>query len=281
MRVTVLSENTEGSAGLVPEHGLSFYLETGKHRILMDTGASDLFAVNAAKLGVDLKNVDTAFLSHGHYDHGGGLETFLSINEKANVYVQDTAFRPYYSVHNGVVKYIGLPEELRKNGRFYDPGRFCRIDEELSVFSDIACGYPFPSANLALKRKEGEVLRQDDFCHEQCLAVHSEGKDILFSGCAHHGILNILDTFRKLYGKDPDCVFSGFHMLKKESEGYDEEDVRSFQETAELLKQTGTIYYTCHCTGLYAYEIMCEIMGDRLRYAHCGDVITIDGKRIR
>ena len=72
MIIKVLSENTAASDEFGCEHGLSLYVETGKHRLLFDTGASDLFAKNAARLGVELSAVDTAVLSHGHYDHGGG-----------------------------------------------------------------------------------------------------------------------------------------------------------------------------------------------------------------
>lgn len=94
MKITVLLENSKCREALTCEHGLSLYLQTGGKNILFDAGQTSAFAENAEKLGIDLKAVDLALLSHGHYDHGGGLATFLRINEKAPVYLQEEAFAP-------------------------------------------------------------------------------------------------------------------------------------------------------------------------------------------
>ena len=83
MRIINLIENREGCSGCTPEHGLSFYIETKKHKLLMDTGATGLILENAEKLGVDLTEVDTVILSHGHYDHSGGIIPFTGINDRA------------------------------------------------------------------------------------------------------------------------------------------------------------------------------------------------------
>ena len=87
MRIINLIENTKGCRDCLFEHGLSFYAETGKHRILVDTGASDAFIRNAARLEVDLKQVDMVILSHGHYDHAGGIPAFHRINPGAVIYM--------------------------------------------------------------------------------------------------------------------------------------------------------------------------------------------------
>ena len=104
MKLKVLSENTTSSEKLGSEHGLSLYIETETHKILFDTGASGLFAENAKKLGVDLTMVDLAVISHGHYDHGGGLKTFLGINNHANIYLHQNAFELHYANRPGGVK---------------------------------------------------------------------------------------------------------------------------------------------------------------------------------
>ncbi|MBR2611157.1 NERD domain-containing protein [Desulfovibrio sp.] len=115
------------------------------------------------------------------------------------------------------------------------------------------------------------VLEVKDWIIDQLLEV--DGKSVLLSGCAHNGILNILDRYRELYGDAPDVVISGFHM-KKTGE-YTPEEIATIRETAQLLKQWPCLFYTCHCTGLAAYEMMKEIMGDQLQYLHCGEQIEI------
>lgn len=119
MMLKVLSENTVASKEFGCEHGLSLYVETDRLHLLFDTGASGVFAENAEKLGVDLSAVDIAVLSHGHYDHGGGLQTFLKKNERAKVYVQRRAFDPHYADRpDGNKAYIGLDMALLPNERF-------------------------------------------------------------------------------------------------------------------------------------------------------------------
>ena len=83
MKVITLMEDTACAPGFAYEHGLSFYIETGDKKLLFDMGQTDLFLQNAQTLGVPLDEVDTAFVSHGHYDHGGGQAAFLEVNRRA------------------------------------------------------------------------------------------------------------------------------------------------------------------------------------------------------
>ena len=102
MKITVLMENTAAREELSAAHGLSLYIETPKHRILMDMGPNDDYLENAEKLGIDLTQVDLAILSHGHYDHGGGLKAFCALNDQAKIYVRENAFGNYWSLVDGI-----------------------------------------------------------------------------------------------------------------------------------------------------------------------------------
>ena len=289
MRIINLVENTEGASGCGVEHGLCFYIETEKHKLLMDTGASDLLLKNAEKLGIDLTQVDTVVLSHGHYDHGGGILPFAKINPAAKIYVPGEAFGEYYSVNkDGEPRYIGLAKEIRELPQLvkvsFEGGPetgantgaadgIFRIDDELLLFSGIGSGHSIPSANQRLKKKTEDGFVQDDFAHEQCLVIKEGVKSILLSGCAHHGILNIMDRYCELFGKEPDFVISGFHMMKKGS--YSDEEINMIIDTALALRQYKTVFYTGHCTGVEPYNAMKKLMGDQLRYVHSGDEIRI------
>ena len=115
MKLWTLLENTSCREDLNAEHGLSLYLETGTRRILFDSGQSGIFADNAEKIGIDLSRVDTVILSHGHYDHGGGLLRFLEQNHTASIYASPRCFGDFY---NGTEKYIGLDPALKASDRF-------------------------------------------------------------------------------------------------------------------------------------------------------------------
>lgn len=270
MKIINLVEDTKGSNCLY-EHGLSFYIETEKHKLLMDSGATDLFAQNAKLLDVDLTQVDIFVLSHGHYDHAGGLSAFAEINPHAKIYLRDSVGGEYYHVTSKGERYIGIAKEILEFPQVIKVTESIQIDEELFLLSDFGeKQYPAWS-NQELKQKVGDTCIQDDFAHEQCLVVAQDEQRILLSGCAHNGILSIMDCFHNRFDRYPDIVISGFHMMKKSD--YTEEEVDYIRQTARKLLKTGAMFYTGHCTGEQAFVIMKEIMGDRLQAFHSGSQV--------
>jgi 7,8-dihydropterin-6-yl-methyl-4-(beta-D-ribofuranosyl)aminobenzene 5'-phosphate synthase len=269
MNVKVLSENTSSSEKFASEHGLSLYIETGTHKILFDTGASGLFAENAEKLGVDLREVDLAVISHGHYDHGGGLKTFLGINNRAKVYLHQRAFEKHYANRPGGVKaYIGLDESLLPNERFvFCDGRF-KLDNELELFSGVKAERLVPSGNTDLFMKIGDALIQDDFAHEQNLIISENGKTLLIAGCAHNGIINIIDKFKTERGCPPDFVIGGFHLYNHGTKENEAPEI--VNEIGGSLLETHSKFYTCHCTGIESYNRLKAVMGDNIGYISTG-----------
>ena len=271
MKIINLIEDTNCGNGCVSEHGLCFYIETDNHKLLVDTGASENFIRNAEKLGVDLSGVDTVILSHGHYDHTGGVMSFAQLNKNAKIYIQSTALGDYYNVKDEAPRYIGVDKNIADLPNLIKVQGNLKIDDELFIFTNIKGKNPIPDGNKTLMRKQGEGFVQDDFCHEQCLVILVDGKKYLLSGCAHNGILNILETYNELFNSDPDVVISGFHLMKKE--GHTENDILLMKQIAEALSKTHTIYYTCHCTTEYPYEVMKQIMGEKLHWVYSGNMI--------
>lgn len=257
MKITVLIENTACREDLAAEHGLSLLIETKNRTILFDAGQSGAFADNAEKLGIDLKKVDFCILSHGHYDHGGGIRRFLGANDHAPVYLSRHAFGEYFS--SG--KYIGLDPELEGNPRLIPVDDVLELAEGVTLCScnDLLRPFAFGVFGQAVRR-HGQ-FSEDAYLHEQYLLLEENGKKICFSGCSHKGVLNILSWFR------PDVFFGGFHFIKMEPQG------RELAEAARELMQFPTRYYTGHCTGREQYEVLKQHLRERLDYLSTGTVI--------
>ena len=270
MKLWTLVENTCGREDCIAEHGLSLYIETARHKLLMDTGQTDALLHNAAALGIDLSAVDTVILSHGHYDHAGGILPFCTVNSTAKIYMQRSAAAPHF---NGE-RYIGIDPAIctLEQVRFLDGD--LRLDEELFLFSGIRGRRCFPPGNKALLCEKNGARTLDDFAHEQCLVITQNGKHWLLSGCAHNGILNILDRYRELFGAAPDYVVSGFHMMKR-SGPHTPQEWEIITQTARALAQTDTVFFSGHCTGIPAFQRMQEILGSQLIALHSGTALAL------
>lgn len=273
MLIKTLVENTSLSEDFCSEHGLSLYIETSQYKILFDVGTSGLFLQNAEKLDVDIAEVDYLVISHGHYDHGGGLGLFLQENKKAKVYLQQKAFEKHYSLRSkGQPAMIGLDSNLKDNDRIVLTSGFYTIDKGISLFSNVKIKAPRPKSNQGLLTEEDGQMIEDDFAHEQNLVVEEAGKTLLVTGCAHNGIMNILEHFQSLYGRMPDDVIGGFHLS---SRIYGNEDPEIIDRLGTYLLSTKAKFYTCHCTGLESYEKLKGLMGETIDYLSVGSQITL------
>lgn len=262
IKIHVLAENTACSAKYGCEHGVSLYMVTDRHNILFDSGQSNLLIHQAALLGADLGKVDLAVLSHGHYDHGGGLEGFLEVNKTAPVYLHKTAFGAYY---NQAGQYIGLSPTLKESDRLVYTGDEVKIDDEVTLCTCAGQKAVYPIERAGLQVKTARGLSSDLFTHEQYLVLNDHGRKIVCSGCAHKGVLNIMHWLK------PDVFIGGFHFMKEDiSRPNDRLD-----HAAAALLAFDALYYTCHCTGRPQYLYLKERMGDRLRYISAGETVTL------
>lgn len=259
MKITVLTENTTRDPGLAAEHGLSLYIETGHQRLLFDTGATGAFADNARKLGVDLSKVDALILSHGHYDHGGGIEAFLQVNSAAPVYLSRHAFGEHY---NASGKYIGLPRHLSDCGRLIFIEDTTTLAPGITLECCLGRKPEYPQENQSLQIMKKGCLCPEEFRHELYLVIEEE-KRICFSGCAHRGVENIACWLA------PQVLIGGFHF-KQLPPGDSRLDL-----AAQRLLALECEYYTCHCTGQAQYEYLKQQMGHRLHYLSTGSILEL------
>ena len=277
MRIINLVENEPGSSGCEAAHGLSFYIETEKHKLLFDAGPSDVILRNAEKLDVSLASVDTLILSHGHYDHSGGILPFAELNPSAKIYMQHNAGRDYYAFDGEEqgFRYIGIDRKILDLPQVQLLHGDTKLDDELQLFTVDKRAFPLPSTNKRLRELCCGEYVQDEFKHEQNLLLTAEGKKILFCGCAHNGILNVMETLERKFGSDalPDLVIGGFHLMKRTE--FSEANTAEVSEIANCLKKYRAHFATCHCTGLQAFSQMKEIMGGQLSYAHSGDEVDM------
>lgn len=262
MKWTVLSDNRTQNPSLLTEHGLSILLETDRYRILLDTGASDVFIRNAERLGIDLSTVDYVFISHGHSDHAGGLRYFLEQNQKAKVIVSPDAIRGKFFSKRGNLHSITTEWPEIDEDRLILIDHTCEITEGIHVIAHIPQIHPIPmgNQNLYVQDDDGNYIH-DDFRHE--LALYSDG--FLFTGCAHSGLENILAACPY----PVHTVVGGFHLL----DGMEPEE--ELTTLAQRLKERypETRFYTSHCTGDHVFEVMRNVMGEQLQLFRCGTII--------
>lgn len=271
MKIIALTENTSQHSWPV-EHGLSLYIEVNGQRILFDMGQSSLFAENAVRKGIDLSKIDMAILSHGHYDHGGGLSTFLQTNDHAPVYVHRQAFEPHYSLRSNGLRYIGLDSSLQHHPRLTYCDEHTCINSQVQLFTQTGGQCLCPPGNRLLFGPMPEV--PDTFCHEQNLLIEEGPLHVLIAGCAHTGIVNILQKAQTLCCKPITHVLAGMHLAKNGLTATDEADfIEQFAD--QLLAYPDCHYYTMHCTGTEAYVQLKRHMGNRIHYLSAGDEITL------
>ena len=264
MKWTVLSDNRTNNDQLETEHGLSILIETEKHRILLDTGASDMFLRNAHRLGIKLSTVDYVFISHGHSDHAGGLRHFMSINDKAKVIVSPNATSGKFFSKRGNLHSITAEWPKIDDDRLVLIDQTCTIAENIHVIAHIPQNHPMPKGNqnLYVQNTNGDFIH-DDFRHE--LALYVDG--LLFTGCAHSGLENILAAC----SYPVKTVVGGFHLL----DGLETEEELAVLDQRLKAKYPETLFYTSHCTGDKVFATLKTIIGNHLHAFSCGTTITV------
>jgi 7,8-dihydropterin-6-yl-methyl-4-(beta-D-ribofuranosyl)aminobenzene 5'-phosphate synthase len=272
MKLVVLADNRKVSRDFQTEHGLSIYIETDQHKILLDTGASDVFIQNAKKLDINLQAVDYVFISHGHSDHIGGLPYFLGLNTKAKVIMSSAIqHQSYFSKRDGIHSISTNIDFNTYLNRIIFVEKDLLIADEIQIYANQSTEYTTPLGNKNLFRKEenGDFI-SDDFNHELIFTI---GKETLFvyTGCAHNGLQNILETVTTNISSPIAWVVGGFHLLSpRKGIFYESEEEITIIGNALLSQYPTTNFFTGHCTGENAVLILSQILTNHLVQFYCG-----------
>lgn len=272
MKITTLIENETVNHELKTAHGLSLHIEWKNRKILFDVGPNGNFIKNAERLGVDLKEVDTVIISHGHFDHGKGLRQFMKINDKATIYVSRNAFGKQYKKLGMVYIPIGIKKPKDVARLEYVDDKFT-IVPGLKIYSGVEFVEQIIGDNSLLTTRDGQYV-EDHFDHEIYLVIEEGEKCVLFSGCSHKGIENIIDHIEQIEGKKCSHVIAGFHLSHYDS--YDSMQTTYLERLGnKLVHQRDTKYFSCHCTGDEAFFELKQHMDKQLNRIKTGSIIEI------
>lgn len=269
MIATVLADNIT-KENLESEWGLSIFIEYEDKKILLDAGASDKFLNNAAKIGIDLSEVDYGVLSHAHYDHADGMEHFFQNNKKASFFLRQGCEENCYGKYFVFSKYVGIKKgilEKYKERIIYVRGD-CEIAPGIYLIPHKTAGLSTIGKKNKMYVKKNKRWQPDDFSHEQSLVLDTEKGLVIFNSCSHGGVDTIIKEVASSFpDKKIDTYIGGFHLFEKK-----ESEVRVLGK--KLLEIGIENIYTGHCTGKRAYYILKEELGDKIKQIETGMVLV-------
>jgi 7,8-dihydropterin-6-yl-methyl-4-(beta-D-ribofuranosyl)aminobenzene 5'-phosphate synthase len=282
MRITTLVENrpSPDDPALQAEWGLSQCIEIGGHRLLLDMGASDVFARNAQRLGIDIASIDAAILSHHHSDHGGGLRRFFELNDHAPVYLgQVPAGEPTGRLFGLLSRRIGLDADVMTANapRFRTLRERTEILPGVFVLPKIGSQPTRPSGNKVLFVRAGGEYIRDDFRHEVVVALREGDALAVLTGCSHSGVLNMVETVQREFPGVPiRAVVGGFHLVALPPFNRMSDRAVDVAALGRMILDLGVeVAWTGHCTGDKAFEVLRSTMGERVQQLHTGSRLTL------
>lgn len=274
LKITILVDNITSSPDLETEHGLSMWIEYGSHRILFDTGQSSMLVRNAEKLGIDLSTADILILSHGHYDHTGGISSILALNPDIKIFCHPSVFVPRYSRQpDGAMKPIGMPgdQAASLNERF-DKIRWVRGPLELSESFGITG--PVPRINNLEDTGgsfflDADARQIDPVTDDLSLWFRTQKGLCIVCGCCHSGLINTVSYIHSLV-KDEHIhsITGGFHLRSSSAERINATcDYIQYENIAKIIP--------CHCTGSDVVSYMQTKLGKSVIAGEAGKVLKI------
>jgi 7,8-dihydropterin-6-yl-methyl-4-(beta-D-ribofuranosyl)aminobenzene 5'-phosphate synthase len=275
LRITTLSENTAaGFPGMIAEWGLSVLVETGDLKILLDTGASISVPHNAPVFGLDLSTIDKIVLSHGHYDHTGGLKGVLKqMGKQVDIIAHPDMWANKYRRGEGFERYIGIPfsmEELVALGASFNLSKDpVWISNDIVTTGEIAMTEEFEELDPDMYVKEDGNWRRDELWDDRALIIKTDEGLVVILGCAHRGVINTLRHAREVTGVELiHTVLGGTHLIRASEERI-LLTAAAFQELG--VQQVGV----SHCTGLPSSVLLAQQLGGTFFFNNTGTSITV------
>ena len=275
IHITTLSENTAAQGDFLGEWGLSILVETEEVKVLFDTGKSYSAIYNAETLDIDLDKIDKVVLSHGHFDHTGGLREMLRrMKKKVEIIAHPDIWQAKYARRQGETdRYIGIPfqrEELESlGGDFQLTSQPVHIAKGVMTTGEIPIVTSFEEIDAALFMKEGQVWKSDKVLDDQALIVETDQGLVIILGCAHRGIINTLYHAQTITGIEKiHTLIGGSHLISASKE--------RLEKTITALKDLGVQRLgLCHCTDLPTAGILAHEFGEKFFFNKAGTIVHL------
>lgn len=268
LKITIVVDNRVGQ-GLSGEHGFSLWIETGTERVLFDTGQGSALAENARKLGIELEQTDRVVLSHGHYDHTGGIPGVMDKAPQAEVYCHPGVVQPRYSIRTGTPKPIQMPRESMTTLDKLPAQQLHWVQQPERLAEQVGITGPIPRETSFEDTGgpfylDAEGKRPDPIEDDLALWIGTETGLVVCVGCSHAGVVNTLNHILRLNpGSRIRAVIGGFHLLNASGN-------RLEQTISALQSLNPEQVVPCHCTGGPPVKRMENALGHQTISGHSG-----------
>lgn len=273
VKLTILAENRANNPRLIAEQGLAILVETGHESILFDTGQTSAFITNARQLQVDLGHIDKIVLSHGHFDHTGGLPGLLTDHKKLEIICHPALTNKKYRIYPAGRLDIGVPWEkskLQMQGAVFNyKSHAAEIAADVWISGEIPRNTAYEKIEEEYQQRVLESYIHDEIHDDMCLILNTVKGLIILLGCGHSGAVNsIKHAMRVTDQKKIYAVMGGMHL-----QHHSEEQLRPI--IAGLQKLDPAHLIPLHCTGFMAINRMYQVFKERLHLLNVGEAFQL------